>query len=88
MITNPILPGFNADPSILRVGKDFYLATSTFAWFPGVAIWHSRDLANWCLLTHPLSRISQLDLRGEGSSCGVWAPCLRFDEQTKLFTFV
>ncbi len=51
MIQNPILPGFNPDPSILRVGEDYYIATSTFEWFPGVQIHHSRDLVNWRLLT-------------------------------------
>ena len=75
-ITNPILPGFNPDPSILRVGEDYYVATSTFEWFPGVQIHHSRDLVNWRLLTHPLDRLSQLDLRGDPSSGGIWAPCL------------
>jgi xylan 1,4-beta-xylosidase len=47
---NPILTGFNPDPSICRVGDDYYIATSTFEWFPGVQIHHSRDLANWRLL--------------------------------------
>ena len=88
MIRNPVLPGFNADPSFLRVGADYYLATSTFAWHPGVAIHHSRDLSHWRLLTHALTRPSQLDLRGDGSSCGVWAPCLRFDHRAGLFTLL
>ena len=79
MIRNPILPGFNPDPSILRVGDDYYIATSTFEWFPGVQIHHSRDLAHWRLLTRPLRRASQLDLRGDPDSCGVWAPCLSHD---------
>ncbi|WDR01841.1 glycoside hydrolase family 43 protein [Devosia algicola] len=78
-ITNPILPGFNPDPSILRVGKDYYIATSTFEWYPGVQIHHSTDLANWKLLTRPLNRASQLDMRGDPDSCGVWAPCLTHD---------
>ena len=47
MIKNPILPGFNPDPSIVRVGEDYYIATSTFEWYPGVQIHHSRDLAHW-----------------------------------------
>ena len=51
MICNPILPGFNPDPSILRVGEDYYIATSTFEWFPGVQIHHSRDLETWRLIT-------------------------------------
>lgn len=73
---NPILPGFNPDPSILRVGDDFYIATSTFEWYPGVQIHHSRDLVHWRLATRPLTRASQLDLRGVPDSCGVWAPDL------------
>jgi xylan 1,4-beta-xylosidase len=75
-ITNPILRGFNPDPSILRVGDDYYIATSTFEWYPGVQIHHSRDLAHWRLLTRPLKRASQLDMRGDPDSCGIWAPCL------------
>ena len=80
MIQNPILRGFNPDPSIIRVGEDYYIATSTFEWFPGVQIHHSRDLEHWRLLTRPLDRISQLDLRGVGASQGVWAPCLTYDK--------
>ena len=76
MIRNPILPGFNPDPSICRVGEDYYIATSTFEWYPGVQIHHSRDLANWRLVRRPLDRASLLDMRGEPDSCGVWAPCL------------
>lgn len=79
MIKNPILRGFNPDPSILRVGDDYYIATSTFEWFPGVQIHHSRDLVNWELITRPLNRVSQLDLRGIGASQGIWAPCLTYD---------
>ncbi len=77
-IRNPILPGFNPDPSIVRVGDDYYIATSTFEWFPGVQIHHSRDLVNWRLLTHPLRRPSQLNMLGDPDSCGVWAPCLTY----------
>ena len=76
MIRNPILKGFNPDPSICRVGDDYYIATSTFEWFPGVQIHHSRDLVNWRLVKRPLERASQLDMRGNPDSCGVWAPCL------------
>ncbi len=75
-IRNPILPGFNPDPSIVRVGDDYYIATSTFEWFPGVQIHHSRDLVNWRLLTRPLRRPSQLNMLGDPDSCGIWAPCL------------
>src|SRR4051812_13653998 len=77
-IRNPILPGFNPDPSIVRVGDDYYIATSTFEWFPGVQIHHSRDLVNWRLLTRPLRRASQLNMIGDPDSCGIWAPCLTY----------
>jgi xylan 1,4-beta-xylosidase len=77
-IHNPILRGFNPDPSIVRVGDDYYIATSTFEWFPGVQIHHSRDLIHWRLLTRPLSRASQLNMLGEPDSCGIWAPCLTY----------
>ena len=76
MIENPILRGFNPDPSICRVDQDFYIATSTFEWYPGVQVHHSRDLVNWRLLARPLDRASLLDMRGVPDSCGVWAPCL------------
>lgn len=77
-IKNPVLKGFNPDPSILRVGDDYYIATSTFEWFPGVQIHHSRDLINWQLVTRPLNRVSQIDLRGNPNSGGVWAPCFSY----------
>lgn len=76
MIQNPVLPGFRPDPSICRVGDDYYLATSTFEWFPGVALHHSRDLVNWRPVGHALTRVSQLDLRGVADSAGSWAPSL------------
>ncbi len=76
VIQNPVLPGFHPDPSILRVGRDFYLATSTFEWWPGVRIHHSRDLVHWQHLSYALTRRSQLDMRGSPDSCGIWAPCL------------
>ncbi|MEO5916810.1 MAG: glycoside hydrolase family 43 protein [Luteolibacter sp.] len=80
VIQNPVLKGFNPDPSILRVGEDYYIATSTFEWFPGVQIHHSRDLVNWCLLTRPLDRQSQLDMVGNPDSGGIWAPCLTYSD--------
>ncbi|MCU0791261.1 MAG: glycoside hydrolase family 43 protein [Opitutaceae bacterium] len=76
MIHNPVLPGFRPDPSICRVGEDYYLATSTFEWFPGVMLHHSRDLAHWRPIGHALTRASQLDLRGVDCSAGSWAPSL------------
>jgi xylan 1,4-beta-xylosidase len=77
-IRNPILPGFNPDPSIVRVGDDYYIATSTFEWYPGVQIYHSRDLVHWRLLTRPLTRASQLNMEGDPDSTGIWAPCLSY----------
>ncbi len=77
-IQNPVLKGFNPDPSIVRVGDDYYIATSTFEWFPGVQISHSKDLVNWRVVCHPLTRYSQLDLRGHENSAGVWAPALSY----------
>ncbi|QEY35287.1 family 43 glycosylhydrolase [Caproiciproducens galactitolivorans] len=77
-IKNPILRGFYPDPSILRVGSDYYLATSTFEWFPGVTLLHSRDLENWETIEPPLSDDSVLDLRGIDTSCGIWAPNLSY----------
>jgi len=78
MIQNPILPGFNPDPSIVRVGDDYYIATSTFEWYPGVQIHHSRDLVHWRLIAHPLDRAALLDMRGNPDSTGIWAPCLTY----------
>jgi len=80
VIQNPILRGFNPDPAIIRVGRDYYIATSTFEWFPGVQIHHSTDLKHWKLIAHPLRRASQLDLKGVPDSCGVWAPCLTYSD--------
>lgn len=80
MIENPILRGFHPDPSIIRVGEDYYVATSTFEWWPGVRLHHSRDLVHWELIEYPLNRVSQLDLRGVGASQGIWAPCLTYDK--------
>lgn len=75
---NPILRGFNPDPSLCRVGDDYYIATSTFEWFPGVQIHHSNDLENWTLVSRPLTRAAQLDMRGNPDSCGIWAPSLSY----------
>jgi xylan 1,4-beta-xylosidase len=80
VITNPILRGFNPDPSIVRVNDDYYIATSTFEWFPGIQIHHSKDLVNWQLISRVLTKKSQLDLRGVPDSCGVWAPCLSYSD--------
>ena len=74
---NPVLPGFHPDPSICRDGSDYYLATSTFEYYPGVPIFHSRDLVHWKLVGHALSTPKQLPLAGQKSSEGIFAPTLR-----------
>jgi xylan 1,4-beta-xylosidase len=77
-IKNPILTGFNPDPCICRVGDDYYIAVSTFEWFPGVGIYHSKDLKNWRLVSRPLNRLNQLNMKGNPDSGGVWAPALSY----------
>lgn len=78
--TNPILAGFYPDPSICRVGEDYYLVNSTFAYFPGIPVFHSRDLVNWQLIGHVMNRNEQLDLRGMGVSRAIFAPTIRYHE--------
>jgi xylan 1,4-beta-xylosidase len=75
---NPILPGFHPDPSICRVGSDYYLVNSSFEYFPGVPIFHSRDLVNWKQIGNCLTRATQLPLKGAPSSQGIYAPTLRY----------
>jgi beta-xylosidase len=74
---DPVVGGFHPDPSVCRVGDDYYLACSSFAYFPGIPIFHSRDLRTWRQLGNALDRPSQLDLAGTPSSGGVYAPTLR-----------
>src|SRR5699024_4669167 len=87
MITNPILKVFNPDPSIIRVDDDYYIATSTFEWFPGVQIHTSKDLKNWELLTHPLVDKEMIDMIGNPDSGGVWAPCLSYSDGVFYLVF-
>lgn len=75
-IKNPILRGFNPDPSITRVGDTYYIATSTFEWWPGVQIHMSKDLMNWKLIAHPLNERRLVDMTGNLDSGGIWAPDL------------
>jgi Beta-xylosidase len=77
---NPIIPGFNPDPSVCRVGEDYYLVTSSFEFFPGVPIYRSRDLVHWLLIGHCLTRASQLPLEGAPCSGGIWAPTIRYHD--------
>lgn len=76
--SNPILSGFYPDPSICRVGKDFYLVNSSFAYFPGVPLFHSRDLAHWEQIGNILDREEQLPLEGSEISSGIYAPTIRY----------
>jgi xylan 1,4-beta-xylosidase len=77
---NPILPGFYPDPSICRAGDDFYLVTSSFEYFPGIPIFHSRDLIHYRQIGHVLTHRSQLCLANVGSSRGLFAPTIRYHQ--------
>lgn len=79
-IQNPVLKGFNPDPSICRVGDDYYIAVSTFEWFPGVVIHHSKDLIHWHQVSRPLNTLEHIDMRGNPDSGGVWAPQLSYSD--------
>ena len=74
---NPVIPGFHPDPSVCRVGEDYYLITSTFEYFPGMPLYHSRDLVHWRCLGHVLDRPEQLNLDGVHPSQGIYAPTIR-----------
>ncbi len=74
---NPILSGFHPDPSICRVGDDYYLVNSTFVWFPGLPIYHSKDLVNWKLIGHAVDRPDMVDFDGLPDKFGLFAPTIR-----------
>lgn len=80
MYTNPIIPGFNPDPSIVRVNSDYFLVTSSFEYVPGAPIYHSTDLIQWTLIGHALTRPSQLQIQTPEPGGGVWATTLRYHE--------
>lgn len=88
MIKNPILPGFNPDPCICRKGDDYYMAVSSFEWFPGIPVYHSKDLKNWELYSHVLTDDVAVDLKKLPSAKGIWAPCLTYCEEEDLFYVV
>lgn len=77
---NPIIPGFNPDPSICRVGTDYYIVNSTFEFFPGVPIYHSSNLVNWTMLGHCLTSATQLPLEQCRPSGGIYAPTIRYHD--------
>lgn len=78
--TNPVIPGFNPDPSVCRVGDDYYIVNSTFQYFPGVPVYHSKDLIHWQQIGNCLTRESQLRLRSANSSGGIYAPTIRYHD--------
>ena len=75
---NPVIPGFYPDPSICRVGDDYYTVHSTFEYFPGVPVFHSKDLVHWRQIGYCLTRESQLPLRKTRASGGIYAPTIRY----------
>lgn len=85
ILKNPLLPGFYPDPSICRKGDDYYLVTSTFEYFPGIPIFHSKDIVHWHQIGHVLSRPEQLDLTGINFSKGIYASSIFYNEQRNRF---
>lgn len=83
---NPVVRGFSPDPSICRVGEDFYLVTSSFEFAPGVPVYHSRDLSNWELINYCLRGEEHLPLDGVPDSMGVFAPTIRYHDGTFFMT--
>ena len=81
-LRNPVIPGYHPDPSVCRVGDDFYLVNSSFHYFPGVPVYHSKDLVNWELIGNALDRESQLPLKGANSLLGIYAPTIRYHDGT------
>ncbi len=79
---NPVIPGMAPDPSVCRVGDDYYLVTSTFEYFPGVPVYHSKDLIHWRLIGYALSRPSQLPLLRLTRNGGIWAATTRYHDGT------
>ena len=77
---NPVLPGFFPDPSLVRVGEDFYLVNSTFQYFPAIIISHSRDLVHWKQIGHVFEDPGSLDLTGFDDGCGIWAPDISYHD--------
>ena len=77
---NPVLPGFNPDPSICRVGNDYYLVTNSSEYYPGIPVYHSKDLVNWRIAGHAFDRPSQFNLDSVECSRGVFAPTIRYHD--------
>ena len=87
-LKNPILTGFHADPCICRREDDYYIAVSSFEWFPGIPVYHSKDMKHWELYTHVLTDERTCDLKRLPSAKGIWAPCLTYCAEEDLFYVV
>ncbi len=85
-VTNPILSGFYPDPSIVKVGPDYYLINSTFSYFPGIPVFHSKDLKNWKQIGNVIHRPSQMDFMGERMTRGLFAPAISYHKGTFYVT--
>jgi xylan 1,4-beta-xylosidase len=85
---NPVLPGWFSDPSICTNGEDYFLVTSTFSYFPGVPVFHSKDLVNWKLIGHVLDRESQLPLKGQRTSGGIFAPAISYNPRNQTYYMI
>ncbi len=84
--SNPVVSGFNPDPSVCKVGNDYYLVTSSFEYFPGIPIYHSRDLVNWKQIGNCIDRPGQLPMQNATMSGGIWAPTIRYENGTFYIT--
>ena len=78
--SNPVIPGFHPDPSVCKAGDDYYLVNSSFQYFPGVPLFHSKDLVHWEQIGNCLTRPSQLDLTNANSGSGIFAPTIRYND--------
>ncbi len=85
---SPILQGCYPDPAITRKGEDYFLVNSSFAFFPGVPIFHSKDLVNWKQIGHVLDRPSQLKVHDSGISAGVYAPAIKYNKNNDTFYMI
>jgi len=79
---NPVIPGFFPDPSVVRVGDDYYCVNSTFEYFPAIVISHSRDLIHWKQIGHVFTQNSSLDLSAFWDGMGIWAPDISYHNGT------
>lgn len=77
---NPVIPGFHPDPSVCKAGDDYYLVNSSFQYFPGVPLFHSKDLVNWEQIGNCLTRESQLNLKGANGGSGIFAPTIHYND--------